>query len=405
MKKYEELWRYIESLHVVNTHCHHLHDSEFQNIDLCTRLGMTYNSWIYPPIVNDPQSITDFFHDMTANTYCYWLCRAYGELYGDGEPLSDVNFLKIERAVSEKYRSGPFNLTILNDFCKYDAIVLDDYRHPGDGHGLVQAYPTFRVDMFLFGDHSDGHDENQNCPFDYMPERPATFEEYLSQVRHVIAQKIRNERVRSLKLAIAYERDLEFRWFDFEKARTAYEKSGEHPSVYFQDYMVDFLCQTAMQFDIPFQIHTGLGKMERSRALGLRELIDRNPSTKFDLFHGSYPWTDDILGLAHKYRNVYVDMCWLPLISTKRAEDFLEEALEVVDARRVIWGCDTWTAEESYGAVMAMKAVLYRVFEKKLSQGYFDMECAKRLARNILSANANEIFRFDRVDSESSCHF
>lgn len=67
---------------------------------------------------------------------------------------------------------------------------------------------------------------------------------------------------------------------------------------------------------------------------------------------------DDLLGLLHSYSNVYADLCWLPLISTSAAKRFLREALEIGGSNRILWGCDTWTSEESYGAVLAFRRVV-----------------------------------------------
>ena len=67
--------------------------------------------------------------------------------------------------------------------------------------------------------------------------------------------------------------------------------------VAFQDYIYFYICKIAAKYDIPFQNHTGLGNLQGSNAMLLREVIQKNPDTKFVLFHGSFPWTDDALRL------------------------------------------------------------------------------------------------------------
>ena len=87
-----------------------------------------------------------------------------------------------------------------------------------------------------------------------------------------------------------------------------------------------------------------------------------------------------------------MDLCWLPIISTTRAIAFIKEALEVTDAERILWGCDTWTSEESYGAVLAGRYCLARALGELVDEGRFDMAYAKRLGVNILYKNAKALF-------------
>ena len=142
---------------------------------------------------------------------------------------------------------------------------------------------------------------------------------------------------------------------------------------------------------MPIQIHTGLGLLRGSNAMQLQPLIDRNKDTTFLLMHGSYPWTSDIAGLAHVYPNVWADLCWLPLISTTAAHRLLHELIDVCDANRVIWGCDTWTSEESYGARLAFFNVLTQVLCERVESGLMRQQDAKRYARAIMHDNASRL--------------
>ncbi len=125
------------------------------------------------------------------------------------------------------------------------------------------------------------------------------------------------------------------------------------------------IAKIASEKDVPFQVHTGLGSMNNTNAVHLNSLIKDNPDTKFVLFHGSFPWTDDIIGLLHTYPNVYADLCWLPLISQTAAKHALHQMIEVATADKITWGCDTWTGEESLGAKFAMAKVLGDVLNEK----------------------------------------
>ena len=102
----------------------------------------------------------------------------------------------------------------------------------------------------------------------------------------------------------------------------------------------------------------------------------QNMGVKFLYDHSYCNWMDDLLGLLHSYSNVYADLCWLPLISTSAAERFLREALEIGGSNRILWGCDTWTSEES-------------------SVGWC-RKCSRRCVRKATSAVKRPAIRLDR---------
>ncbi len=146
----------------------------------------------------------------------------------------------------------------------------------------------------------------------------------------------------ALKSTIAYDRDLKFTKVDKVTGQKVfnYNHTVKEHIYNFQNYMMYELAKIAAERDIPFQIHTGLGSLNNTNAVQLNSLIKDNPDTKFVLFHGSFPWTDDIIGLLHTYSNVYADLCWLPLISQTAAKYALHQMIEVA------------TADKSYGAVI-----------------------------------------------------
>ena len=121
----------------------------------------------------------------------------------------------------------------------------------------------------------------------------------------------------------------------------------------------------------------------------------QNMGVKFLYNHSYCNWMDDLLGLLHSYSNVYADLCWLPLISTSAAKRFLREALEIGGSNRILWGCDTWTSEESYGAVLAFRRVVSEVLSEMCQEGYLSCEEACYTAGQIWRGNALKLFGFE----------
>jgi uncharacterized protein len=199
----------------------------------------------------------------------------------------------------------------------------------------------------------------------------------------------------ALKSALAYDRDIDFHDTPKEKAQKALSAgndAGEQEIRWFQDYVYYQLCKIAAEMNLPFQNHTGLGLLGKTNAMQLNEAINKNPETKFVLFHGSYPWTDDICALLHNYQNVFPDLCWLPIISNTACERLLGELIDVGTSDKVCWGCDTWTVEESYGALLAVRHVLAKVLSAKVEDGYLTLLDAEKITQRILHDNAKQLY-------------
>lgn len=395
--KYQAIYEYINQLPMLhNTHCHHLADSFYENVTLHQLMQMTYISWMYPFYEDKEEGRRGMMDTMCTNTYFVWMARAIGELYGDGTPLNVENWDSYDAKVREAYQDKEYRYRMLKERCRYSHIILDDYMKPGDNHGHGDLMrPAYRCDMFLFGYHKDAHDENNNSAYQEIGFWPTSFAAYLQEVRAAIYKKQAQGTV-CIKIAIAYERGLDFTKTNYEEASAIYGKKlcSKDELKCFQDFMMFEIAKVAAELQMPIQIHTGLGGMERSGAKYLVPLIKSAPDTTFVIFHCSYPWTQDALGLLHNFKNVIVDLCWLPLISRKAAIDFVKEALQVGDHTRICWGCDTWTVEESYGAILAITDVLSVALEELSEELQLSEKQVKGICHNIMFENANRIYRF-----------
>ena len=392
---YQPIYDFVSKCRIIDTHCHHMQQHEYADFSLNRVLSICYVAWSYGCDYDNPEERAHLVETIGTNTYFTWFAKALSELYADGTPLNTENWDAIDAAIRAKYAEDPYyHIHILEDICHYEGIVLDKYERPGYDNGRPSLFkPTFRCDSFLCAHIRGVTDENKTDPYAYFDVQPASLAEYIAMMEETIVKK-KAEGCCALKIAIAYERGLDFEDVPYEAAEAAFGNPDPTPEEKkrFTDYVMYRIAEIAAKLDIPIQIHTGLGILQKSNAMQLRDLIDANPKTNFVLFHGSYPWMDDVLGLACRYRNVYPDTCWLPIISTSAAIRFLSEALEVTDAYRLTWGCDTWNSEESYGALLAMRHVLATVLSEKVEMGEYTFDYACRVAENILYNNAKKIY-------------
>lgn len=390
---FEQLLDYCSQLPIINTHSHHLSDGQLENVDLDFILSNSYASWMSAPPQQDVDSRREYVLANRCNSYFRWLFKGLQELYGV-EVVSE-NFDQLDSLIRSAYQNKAHHLDVLKQFCGYERVILDKYDHPGsdNGHGELFA-PTYRINMFMNGYTSSSRDHNGNSPYDYFHSTKInSFDDYLSAMKTLIYQQKKSGAV-ALKNATAYERDQIYCNKNKDLASKAFNNPNatKEDARNFGDYILFEIAKLAEECSLPVQIHTGLGILDHTRAIGLRELLQAHPNVTFDLFHAGYPWTSDVLALLHNLKNVYVDLCWLPLLSTAEAKEFVKKALEISSAHRICWGCDTWVSEESTGAVLAIRHVLADALSDMILGGAMDMEYAQYIAKRILHDNAKELF-------------
>jgi predicted TIM-barrel fold metal-dependent hydrolase len=432
---YQELYQHTAGHAVINTHSHHLPEAEFATYNLDALLRNSYVNWCGVGFDNTPESRAHFLERVRYHAYFVWLQKSLQELYAFGEPLSVTNWERLSAQIQLAHQEPGHQMKVLTGQCGYRKIVQDAYWNAGSDNGYPSLFtPSFRINAFHFGYGPWTVDQDGNSPYTLYPHPFITdLDEYLDWVRQKILEK-RAQGCVALKLPIAYDRGLDFAEVPYNQAQAAFgrlaaaflnasnspqsaeqsnsdrlmisnvpvQPSTEFPQVpganaedikAFQDFLFFQICRSAAELDLPVQIHTGMGQGRRTNALWLQEVIQRNPQTRFVLLHGSYPWVEDIPALVRLYPNVFADLCWLPLGSTRAGKFLLHELIENATSDKVMWGCDTWTAEESYGALLSLRFVLSSVLAEKVNEGYLTTQDAQQIIDNVLFRNAADFFR------------
>jgi hypothetical protein len=349
-------------------------------------------------------------------------------LYDGSTPLSASNWQEWEDRILAAYRDPFHSRQVLSGPCGYRRMLLDAYWNPGsDNESLEFFAPVYRVNAFFFGYSLVAKDHDGNNPYDLYPRTfISNLDEYIDWVRQNILSHQTSGCV-ALKIPIAYDRGLDFEPVSAEHASLAFARlidssarepirsdqtdldralpsnlppaTGQSEAANpgdvktFQDYLFFQICRLAAELDLPVQIHTGMGQGHRTNAAHLQPAIQRFPATRFVLLHCSYPWIQDVSMLVDKYPNVYPDLSLLPLISTRASITMLHELIERATLDRIFWGCDTWTAEESFGALLAFRHVLAATLAEKVFDGYFSREDALLVIDGVLFNNPQRFYK------------
>lgn len=390
----KRLYDFILSEKKINTHCHHMGHVFFREIGLQDIFGSSYIAWCHEPFnsYEERKALLDHIAD---RSYFIWLEKSLQHIYGIDQALNADTWDLYDACVRQADRADQ-SFSRLRSLCNYESIVEDCYWNYGDNLGDPALFtPAFRINIFLNGYDWDYIDRDGCCVSKYIPEKCTDINTYIYRLEKII-QKKHQEGCVALKCATAYERGLDFYPVSKERAEVVLRKSPSELSAEniadFQSYVFYKLCEIAAKEDMPFQIHTGLGQLENTRAIHLTKAIKDHPETKFVLFHLSFPYFDDVISLAHNHPNVYPDLCWVPLLSHNAATDVINRLLDTVNAQKLCWGCDTWTVEESYGALLAMAYCLSTALAGRVQEGFMREERAFEICRRIMYTNAKALY-------------
>ena len=221
------------------------------------------------------------------------------------------------------------------------------------------------------------------------------------------------EGIVGIKSGLAYGRILRYEDVPQKEAETIFNKMFQEgqkltadESKKLQDFMMHEVIGNAAKYNLPIQIHTGLRTgnsirkpTQTTNATHLANLFLKYKEAKFVIFHGSYPYMSELTVLDKKFPNVYIDMCWMHIISPAASRQYLEEWLLTVPANKIMaFGGDFGeVVEGTYGHSVIARKNVTEVLVKLVEDGYCSEEDAILIAKRILRENAMELYKLKKV--------
>ena len=224
-----------------------------------------------------------------------------------------------------------------------------------------------------------------------------SLDDYVELMRGATRAQHRKGQVVAFKCAEAYNRPVNHLPDDREVALKVFGKAPSDVSpaelILFGNYIFNRCCELAAELDVPFQIHTGLALLSGSQPMNFEPIVARYPQTRFVLFHSGFPWTHQISGLIHNYRNALPSLTWTATVCTSAAIRALHDYIDVTPSINTItWGSDCWVAEESVGAMLAWRFVVSSVLAERLRDGRLSAAGAEELARKLMCGNGRGVY-------------
>ena len=341
------------------------------------------------------------FDDARATGFYRYQLPAFRDLYGvDFDRLTDEQAAALDARIFANYRDPRWIHHVVTERANIELMLNDPYWGRFD---FTTNYPfevlVFNVTTLLDGFHPTEFKQPSDDPYRFAKDRGLNVEsldDYLSVLDRLF-RFAKEKGAVCLKTTRAYERTLRFEDVTRERAARIFGRPRSELTPQevkdFQDFVMWRLVELSARYDLPFQIHTGHGKLQGSNPLLLVDLIEANPKTKFILFHGGYPWVGETGAIVLRHgSHVWVDSVWLPTISPTMARRALHEWLEVMPSDRLMWGADCNHAEGIYGATVTTRRVLAEVLAEKVERGELLEAHALRIGRQVLRDNALKLF-------------
>ena len=214
------------------------------------------------------------------------------------------------------------------------------------------------------------------------------------------------EGIVGVKTALAYNRIIRYEKTTKYQAERIFNRIFDHlgegiswrEAKPLQDFLMHQVIQRAIEKNFPIQIHTGLQEgngniITNANPTHLVNLFIQYPQAKFDIFHTSYPYTGELTTLAKNFPNVYVNLCWMYIVSPYAARRILSEWIETLPSNKIFgFGGDYLVVEGAYAHAKMARDNISRVLTEKIEESYFSLSEAIEFAKKILRDNPLEIF-------------
>jgi predicted TIM-barrel fold metal-dependent hydrolase len=349
-------------------------------------------------------AVAPYWDHIRRTAYARPLLIASKDLYGVDD-INERTYAALSKKITASNKPGWYR-TVLKDKARIDCSVINIGTTDCD---RTLFKPVVPANWYAYARSRNGVRELERIS-GVMIRGVETFVEAMEA--H-IAQEAGKD-IAGIKIGIAYGRPLRFDTTPAADAERVLRRilGGEFPTGWYPpdpeiswdeakpltDYLVHKTVEIAERHGLPVQIHTGLlegcgNYIRNSQPTDLTNLFFEYPKCRFDLFHGGYPYSRELATLAKNFQNVYIDMCWMHIISPAASCAMLHEWLDMVPESKIFaFGGDYLFPEGVYGHAEMARQNVARVLAERVSWGYIAEDEALALATKLLRTNAAEVF-------------
>ena len=428
--KNTSLWKYIESLPVIDTHEHISSEAELLGVQIDI-----FNLFI-PYIVDNLESAGITTAEMAFMKNGQVAFKERWAVFNKYYPAiqSSTYILALQTSLAEQYQFKNYGLEEcqrVSDLLKKD-FVTKGFMQKFMDKNKIESMLTFRSPSSEEVRRNYGENKitlvptvNHICVKDSksLDEISKITETPIHNLDDILAgiDKLFKEYnaagIKNIKFGSAYNRELNYKERTRAEADASFAKimatpfdySDAVPDKYYvyhlsdyhiplDDYLANYMISQAAKYKMNAVFHVGIfawnyNSVKNNHASSLEWLIKTHPSVNFVILHAGYPYFDEAILLAKYYPNVYINMTWDHIIERGKSIEVIKSYIEMLPTSKIhLFGGDYLFPQQIYGNVIFTKENLYVAFSELIENGTLTEDQAKIIAYDWLYANPKAFY-------------
>jgi uncharacterized protein len=205
----------------------------------------------------------------------------------------------------------------------------------------------------------------------------------------------------AFKSVIAYRTGLDVQPVSEDVARANFEATRgdvELTQKAFRDFLLCHTMDVARERGLWIHIHAAVGDpdivYERANPALLYPLLhsERFRANNVCLVHGGWPWVSEAAAIVAILPNVYLDVSEGTIFGMPNMRQRIMEVLEACPYSKILYGADGSVPEALWIVARRYKAVLGRVLDDLVAEGFCSRREAYQIGRSILNDNAVRLY-------------
>ena len=425
INKKSELWKYIDTLKIIDTHEHIDREADLLGLKL------DVFDMMIPYVIDNLQSAgmtreemqlmsnkeVDFnkkwdafykYYPYIENTTYFLVLRTALEDQYQLKSVSKEEFQRISNLLTQDFAERGFMKKFM-DRNKIESILsfrscsLTEVRNTF-GENNVTIVPT--VSLIQVGD------ANSLENISRMTEMPIrNLDDILKGIDHLLSE-YNTLGIKNLKFGNGYYRELNFRNRTREEAESAFARimkpaPGSTPTLpntlspdqtVLDDYLAVYIISLASKYMMNVIFHCGITAWNRnyvkySHTSGMEWLVSTFPDVNFVLLHAGFPFFDEAMLLAKYYPNVYINMTWDHIIDREKSINIMKSYIEMLPTNKIhAFGGDYFYPQQIAGHLIFAKENIYLAFNDLIKKGIMTIDEAKKVIYDWLYANPKTFY-------------
>jgi predicted TIM-barrel fold metal-dependent hydrolase len=352
------------------------------------------------PLEKRWKTFSPYWEKIRYTSYSKAVLLAVKKFYGVSE-INEKTYKLISERIKEKNKKGIYE-NVLRKACNIKTCLTQCGRTDLKSDLLIPVMPL------IYG--MEKKEDLINPPFEKTA-TIKTLDDYLESLKNYIL-RVKKEGTVGLKMV-----SLPYGNPDRKKAESLFRKviSGlkiptpqwpDFPdSNPLKDYVVDFAIKFAGEKNLVIAVHTGYwGDFRKLNPTHMIPILQRHPEVKFDIYHCGYPYMREALMLGKGFPNVYLNFCWVHIISQKFAQTALDEAIDLIPVNKIIaFGGDySIPVEKVYGHLVMAKEDIVKVFARRIKETHLKKEEAINIIKRWFFENPSILYNLKRSENEKN---